>query len=299
MRFLFKLVLLIAGAETLTAFLTYPAWLLVQTVADVPVHRVRDRVAMLLIAAGLAVFLPRWKLATRDVLGYSLPRRVFLRQTTIGFAAGAALVMPLALALLILSIRVPDHGLTPLGLATSLGQGLLTGLAVGFIEETCFRGVIYGGIRRESGIMLATLVSSALYAAGHFLGGHLRVPFAEVTFLSGFRVVGDVFASFEQPLDLIDSFLALSALGILLSLIRTRTGAIAGCVGLHAGAVCAITILRNSSQVNPGSPWAWLAGSYNGVIGWLALPWISVIAIIYWLHPALGRQSKIGHADGV
>jgi membrane protease YdiL (CAAX protease family) len=295
MQIFFRLILLVAGAEVLTSVLTYPAWRLVQTVADIPVHRVRDRVAMLLIVAGLVVFLPRWQLATRDVLGYSLPTRQFLRQLGRGFAAGVSLVLPLVLALMGLGVRVPDPGLSAVALATFTAQGLLTGLAVGFIEETFFRGVIYEGIRRQSGIVLATLMSTGVYAAGHFLGGHLRIPDDEVTFLSGIRVVGDTFASFAQPLELVDSFLALAALGILLCLIRARTGAIAAGVGLHAGAVCVITVLRKSSQVNPGSHWAWLVGSYDGVIGWLALPWIAVIAVVYWhSFPATPRPTRTG-----
>jgi membrane protease YdiL (CAAX protease family) len=292
MRFLSKMLLLVAASELLTALLTYPAWLLVETVADVPIHRVRDRVAMLLIAVGLVVFLPRWKVATRDALGYSLPRRVFLTQMGVGFVAGAALMIPLALTLLVLAIVVPNHGLTPLVLAALLGQGLLTGVAVGLIEETFFRGILYEGIRKESGILVATLMSSGVYAASHFLGGSLRLPASEVAFLSGFRVVGDVFSKFGEPLQLLDSLLALGALGILLCLIRARTGAIAAGAGFHGGAVCAITVLRGCSQLNAGSHWAWLVGTYNGVIGWLALLWISLIAWVYWIGPELSRKSK-------
>jgi membrane protease YdiL (CAAX protease family) len=291
MRIFLKFILLIAGAWIVTAVLTYPSWLLVQRVADVPIHRVRDRVAMLLIAAGLLIFLPRWNLATRDVLGYSLPRRKFVSQLSAGFAAGAVLMMPLALALFGLAIRVSNGDLSPVVLTSLIGQGLLTGLTVGFIEETCFRGAMYGAIRRESGVVLATLLPTGLYAAAHFLGGNLRIPPEQVTFLSGPRVVGDMFASFQRPLDLLDSFLALSALGILLSLIRSRTGAIAGTIGLHAGAVCVIVVLRNSSHVNPASHWAWLVGSYDGVIGWMGLAWICVIAVAYGLYPAIRRRS--------
>jgi membrane protease YdiL (CAAX protease family) len=297
MRSFFKFILLLAGAEVLTAVLTYPSWLLVQTVADVPIHRVRDRVAMLLIAAGLLFFLRRWNLATRDVLGYSLPKRVFLRQLLAGFAAAVVLMMPLALALFGLAIRVPDGDLSLIALTTLVGQGLLAGLTVGFIEETCFRGAMYGGIRRESGIMLATLLPTVLYAAGHFFGGHLRIPRDEVTFVSGFRVVGDIFASFERPLDVLDSFLALCGLGILLSLIRSRTGAIAGGVGLHAGAVCVIWVLRKSSHLNRDSNWAWLVGSYDGVIGWMAFAWICVMAVAYWAYPAIRSQWAYRNAD--
>jgi membrane protease YdiL (CAAX protease family) len=290
MRFLSKIVLLVATCELLTAVLTYPAWVLVQTMADVPVHRIRDRVAMLLIAAALVVFLPRWNVATRAALGYSLPRRDFVTQMGVGFVVGAALLIPLALTLLVLAIRVPDHGLTPLVLAALLGQGVLTGLAVCLIEETFFRGILYEGIRRESGIWVATLVSSGLYAASHFLGGNLRIPASEVTFFSGVRLMGDTFSKFEQPVQLVDSLLALAALGILFCLIRARAGAIAGNAGFHGGAVCAITVLRGCTQLNPGSHWAWLVGSYDGVIGWLALLWICLITWVYWSRPDLGRQ---------
>jgi membrane protease YdiL (CAAX protease family) len=170
-----------------------------------------------------------------------------------------------------------------------VGQGLAIGLAVGLLEETFFRGILYGGIRRESGAMVAALASSALYAVGHFLGGSMRIPASEVTFISGFHVVGDVFSKLGQPLELADSLLALAALGVLLCLIRARTGAIAASAGFHAGAVCAITVLRGASEVDPGSHWAWLAGSYNGVIGWLALAWIALIAWVYWHSGQSGR----------
>src|ERR1700730_1698288 len=130
MRAFLRFILLIAGAWLVTAVLTYPSWLLVQVILDVPIHRVRDRVAMLLIAAGLLIFLPRWNLATREVLGYSLPRREFLGQLSVGFAAGVVLMMPLVLALFCLEIRVSDSGLSPIVLMSLIGQGLLTGLAV-------------------------------------------------------------------------------------------------------------------------------------------------------------------------
>jgi hypothetical protein len=52
------------------------------------------------------------------------------------------LMMPLALALFGLAIRVPDDDLSLIALTTLVGQGLLAGLTVAFIEETCFRGAM-------------------------------------------------------------------------------------------------------------------------------------------------------------
>jgi len=105
-------------------------------------------------------------------MSYSEPATVEFRcgWLSAGFAAGVVLMMPLVLALLALGIRVWDSHLSPIMLTTLIGQGLLTGPAVGLIEETCFRGVIYGAIRRESGIVLATLLTTALYATLAFSG---------------------------------------------------------------------------------------------------------------------------------
>jgi hypothetical protein len=81
---------------------------------------------------------------------------------------------------------------------------------------------------------------------------------------------------------------------MLLCLIRARTGAIAAGAGFHAGAVCAITVLRGCSQIHPGSQWAWLAGSYNGVIGWLGLAWICLIAGVYYRAVPAGQPRPGG-----
>jgi len=42
-------------------------------------------------------------------------------------------------------------------------------------------------------------------------------------------------------------------------------------------------VLRNISHVNPDSHWAWLVGSYDGVIGWMGLAWICLIIVAYWM----------------
>ena len=81
--------------------------------------------------------------------------------------------------------------------------------------------------------------------------------------------------------ELIDSFLALWMLGVLLALIRARTGAIAASMGLHAVGVATIAILREISVVDPNARFATLVGSYDGIIGWAALLWFALIAAAY------------------
>jgi hypothetical protein len=259
--------------------LTYPAWWLVSLISIEPVHRVMHRIAMLIALVGLVVLTRRLGLSSKDAMGYGLPRRHFLMQLGIGFGGGVALMLPLTGLLLGLDIRVvkPDFDGAWLGL---IGAGMLTGFTVAFIEETFFRGVLFTAVARTSSAAAAVIAPSLLYASLHFLGGKLRVPADEVSWIHGFEVLSKLFERYAQPLTFADSFLALAMLGVLFAMIRLRTGAIAACIGLHAAGVAFIAVLRAATVVNPNAEYAELVGSYDGVIGWAALIWFTVIGTV-------------------
>lgn len=278
MRSFVSFVALLVGALLVAAVLTYPAWWLVSFISVEPVHRVMHRIAMLIALVGLVVLTRRLGLSNKDAMGYGMPRRQFLIQLGIGFAGGVALMLPLTGLLLGLDIRVvkPDFAAAWLGL---IAGGLLTGLTVAFIEETFFRGVLFTAVARTSGAAAAVIAPSLLYASLHFLGGKLRVPAEEVSWVHGFEVLSKLFERYAQPLSFADSFVALAMLGVLFALVRLRTGAIAACIGLHAAGVAFIAVLRSATVVNPNAEYAELVGSYDGVIGWAALIWFAMIAM--------------------
>jgi hypothetical protein len=177
-------------------------------------------------------------------------------------------------------------------LMSLVAKGLLTGCAVALVEETFCRGALFSAIHHESGLALAVLLSTALYAATHFLGAETKLPYDNYTYVSGLQVSAKLFERFTHPIDFVDSFLALTAFGTLLVLIRLRTGAIALCVGVHAGAVTVITVMRRSTFVNTEGPLSWLAGSYDGVVGWLAIVWIGAVTFVYWRLTRTDRQQQ-------
>ena len=275
-------VVLLAGSLLLAAALTYPAWLLVATVSVEPVHRVMNRLAMLIALFGLIVLTRRLGLSNRTALGYALPRAEFLRQLGIGWAAGIGLMLPLVALLLALDVRQIKPGLDGDLLGLLVG-GVLSGLVVAFIEETFFRGVLFTAVERTSGAGAAIAAPSVLYAALHFLGGKLRVPPEQVSWEHGFQVLNRLFERYAQPLAFVDSFLALVTLGVLLALVRLRTGAIAACIGLHAAGVCTIFVLRDTTAVNDHAKLASVVGTYDGVIGWGAFAWLAAIVVAYQL----------------
>ncbi len=280
MRTFALFVALLAASLVAAAALTYPAWLLVGTVSVEPVHRVMNRLAMLFALLGLIFLTRRLRLSHRSALGYGLPRGAFLRQLGLGWMAGVGLMLPLVALLLAFDVRQIKPGLDG-DLPPLILEGLISGLVVAFIEETFFRGVLFTAVARTSGALAAIIAPSILYAALHFLGGKLRVPPEDVSWEHGFHVLSRLFERYAQPLAFIDSFLALAMLGVLLALVRLRTGAIAACIGLHAAGVCTIFILRDTTTVNSGAQLAQIVGSYDGVIGWAALLWFAVIVVAY------------------
>jgi membrane protease YdiL (CAAX protease family) len=287
MRTFLTFLLLVAVAAVISGAITYPVWTVLQLFTDAPIHRVMNRLGMLVLAILTIMWLRRRGLANKDTLGYALPRPQFVRQMLIGFAAGVLLMMPLVVALFGLDLRIVAPRIegsdAPVLLVAELVlRGLLTGWAVASVEETFFRGAMFAAIRKESGLLLAIVLPSLLYAALHFLGGELRLPNDQITYSSGFTVTANLFERYAAPLEFFDSFMALVALGVLLALIRWRTGVIAGCIGLHAGGVCVILVMRNLSITNPAAPHSWLIGTYDGVIGWMACLWIALVAVVYW-----------------
>jgi len=105
---------LTALALAAIAVFAYPAWTLPAPVFDFPFHRVGERIGMLALLAGFLLVARRLRLADRASLGYGLPRRAFLRETSLGLALGVAsmlAVVGLMTALGLLDWR-PAAGLT-------------------------------------------------------------------------------------------------------------------------------------------------------------------------------------------
>ncbi len=293
MRIFLMFVGLLAGSLLIAAALTYPAWLLVSLVSIEPVHRVMHRVAMLLALVGLVALTRRLGLSNRESLGFGMPRTQFLRQLMAGWIGGLLLMLPLVSLLLWLDVREirPDK-LTELG--KLIASGIVSGLTIALIEEIFFRGILFTAIRRTSSALAAVVAPSALYASLHFLGGKLSVPAAQVNWEHGFIVLARLFERYVQPLALADSFLALFALGILLSLFRLRTGSIAAGMGLHAAGVAVIAVLRGSTHLNEHDAQAFLVGSYDGVIGWAALLWFALLIASFVSYERLVQRRLEG-----
>jgi uncharacterized protein len=291
-----------AGLIVLTlaaaALLAWPAHSLLAPYFDVRFHRVASRLWMLLLLAGFLLVARRLRVADRASLGYGLPRSRFLRETLVGLGLGVLTMTPIVLLMHVLGLREPraDLALDATAIVSLLLGGLTTGLVVALIEETFLRGAMHTGIQRESGAALAVALTALVYAATHFLASH-RIPPEQLGPGSGFELLAGSLAAFGRPLVIADAFLCLAGVGVLLGMVRTLTGNIAACIGLHAGWVWVITFARETSRVDDANPLRFLLSGHDGVVGWMVLAWTAVIgAVLFRVYRRRGVEVAAGQA---
>jgi membrane protease YdiL (CAAX protease family) len=275
------------------AALGYPAWLLISPlIHDPKFHRVASRVGMLLLVVAFVLTARRLRVADRQSLGYGLAPRPFAREVAWGIALGVALMLPVLGTMVALDMR--DR----VGPVLSAWQwfnlmlsGLARGLVIAFIEETFMRGAMQTAITRESGAKLAIVLTSLLYAATHFIGRY-RVAAADVNAWSGVDLLEGALMAFAHPLDILDAFVCLTGVGLMLGMVRHLTGNIAACVGLHAGWVAVIYVVRETSERNAHGPAVWLLSDYDGFIGWMVFFWTLAIGwALWWWYSKRGHSS--------
>ncbi|HEX5210025.1 MAG TPA: CPBP family intramembrane glutamic endopeptidase [Steroidobacteraceae bacterium] len=275
--------LLIAVSLAAMAALTYPAWLLLHPHFDFPFHRIGERIGMLAFLVGFLLVARRLRLADRASLGFGAPRALFLRELFLGLVLGVitmAGVTASMAALGLLDFR-QTAGYGAGALAALVAKRLASGLAVALIEETALRGAMFTGIRRESGVMAAVVLTSLVYSATHFLGS-FHIPPDQVSAWSGVALLHGTLESFDQPLGIADAFLCLTAVGVVLALVRTITGNIAAGMGLHAGWVWVMLVTHALAQPDRGARLAFLLSRHDGFTGWLVLGWTVPLGVALW-----------------
>jgi len=98
--------------------------------------------------------------------------------------------------------------------------------------------------------------------------------------------------SFDHPLGIADAFLCLTAVGVVLALVRSITGNTAAGMGLHAGWVWVMLVAHELSQPNRASPLGFLLSRHDGFTGWLVLGWTVVLGLgLSWLYGVRARRA--------
>jgi len=253
------------------------------------------RFAMLGAALCLPFFLRLLSLNSWHAAGYRLPRRDAWLAVGQGLAIGMAIMLVLTGVQWLSGIHAfspPADKWSLLYFLRYLIAGLVSGLAVGFIEETFFRGLMHTGMRRRAGFWTTALATATFYAAVHFMKpGELGGGAFDTA--NAFAMIWQGLSRIVEIAPVADSFITLVVVGVFLSMVRERTGNILWVIGIHAGWVTIIKLFKylTDTVYADGETSAWIGG-YDDITGWMATLWLGIIAAIYWYRTDPRRAAR-------
>jgi membrane protease YdiL (CAAX protease family) len=275
---LIYLVVVFLGGALLVPWLYWLAqwaagpWPALSGLAAKPFHRFLDRSLL-----GLAL-LCLWPMlrcggarSWRD-LGFvrqGRPARQMLRGLALGWASLAAVAL--------LALACGARGFILTHSATEVAQHLLnatlTAIVVAILEELVFRGALFGLLRQSMPWPAALVVSSAVYAAVHFIkSGATALP---VQWHSGLALLWQMLC---HPPPLVPAFFTLFVAGSILALSYQRTGALYFSIGLHAGWIFWLKAYGFLSHPSGAHSSFW--GTDNLIDGWLSLLVLVILLVL-------------------
>ena len=257
---------------------------LFQKLSQQPFSRYLTRCFLVLALVGIWPLARAFHIRSWRDLGWTPPRgqgKSLLWGLAVGFVSLAAAI-GLGLAF---GARGWDAERSAAQIARHLFHALSAALVVSVLEETLFRGAIFGALRRAYSLRAALLASSLVFALVHFFG---RVQWQEtVAWDSGLRALPQLFAGFTDPRQLVPGFLNLALAGAILAWLYQATGSLYASVGLHAGWIFWLKTAGFLTRVQPDSS-TWLWGGPKLLDGWGVVPVLIITG--YWAVYYGGRQ---------
>jgi membrane protease YdiL (CAAX protease family) len=294
MRHLFTIVILFILILLCGALLSFPVYKLLQPVTDIAFHKLISYTSTLCGLVLLGLWFRYENRLSPETVGFikSGPA-VIISQMLTGFFAGIIIIVILASALLVLGIYQiePDLTFNPAAGGRIIMSALFAGVMVGIIEETLYRGVLFGGLLTRMRAPGTILLSSIIYSGVHFLKFRGVPADFPITWFSGVQLLPGAFYQFRDPA-IIDAFLSLFAFGVLLAMVRLKSGALYQCMGLHAGVVATLKIVNKTTDYVPHNNLAFLVNKYDHQLGYLALFWLVVCILVYYRSAFAGTRTN-------
>ena len=238
-----------------------------ESLRNLPFERITARVVTLVAALGFAVALVRGWFGTPAQWGWRA-RRIGRPMAGAAFGLGvlsvAAVVLFGALAGAILPYR-PSAGEA---LATLCLAGVAA-VAVSFFEEAMFRGVLYCRLRDGSNPVFAGLLSSLVFSLVHFAKPVPSVAVAHPHWYAGIALLPDMFRKVHALEHYWPYALTLFLMGGFLCWCVQRTRSLYAAIGLHAGWIFGLGLLRGFGRAGDEGAW-WFGPDVDGARSWAA-----------------------------
>jgi membrane protease YdiL (CAAX protease family) len=169
------------------------------------------------------------------------------------------------------------------------GKMLVASIAVPFIEEPFFRGIVFGVLLRTGRKYAAIFAVSALFAVVHFLKAPDRTS-EIVTWTSGFSSIAHAFDGVGDPMILASALATLFFIGWILADARVLTHSLWLSIGLHAGWIFgSAAFSRLARQQTLALPWI----GKNMLVGIIPLGVAAVTWVIMRIWLKYDRPSQV------
>ena len=252
------------------------------------IHRLTQIFLVLSIFPAMAYL----KLKKED-LGFTA-KSVFLKQLQQGFGIGLVTLMPIFIILYVLGVNVADTSQpwTVGFMAEKMIMSLLLALLIGVVEESVFRGMLLAGLKKNMPVFAAILISSAYFAALHFLDSKTEIPRQQLNVFSGFILLGEAIENVLNPKNA-SAFFSLLMVGAFLAVLRTQVEESLGlCIGCHAGWVWQIKVSGSLFNTDYSSEYLYLVSSYNYVVGPLVTGWLFLAVAGYFVYQQIYKKKS-------
>lgn len=244
-----------------------------------PFRRYVDRCLLGLALIGL------WPMARTGLFpGWSTVglawRSTSRRELSMGLSGGMLSLAIVAVLALGFGARSWNSGHPGNLLVTHAVRALGAAIAVSFMEELLFRGMVYGSLRRRFPVAMSAIASATLYALVHFF--RRPDPPESVGPWTGLIMLGRMLSGLGDPSLVFPGILTLGAIGWLLAWCRERTGGLWLPLGLHAGWIFwfkSYTFFTDPVPGHDAQSWWW--GSARLHDGWLTFGVIVVTTALF------------------
>lgn len=276
------------------AAISYPLHVILANWFELDFERVASRSVLIVAIIFFIAMYKKLGFSSWREIGYSSDKRHFYSDIAKGIGFGILIMSPVIVGLLITKNRIfdMDWEVSILNILSLFITALIAGLIIGFIEETLFRGAMLSAIKKQNSTVFAIVVTSLIYSLVHFIQPDIEMDPNTLNWASGFILVKDALPGLADLTHIFDSLIALFLAGVLLSIVRLRTNRIALCIGIHAGWVIAIKVFKRVTDTNVHSDYAFLTGSYDKVIGYLAAA--SIVFFILLLLKIPNQNKSLG-----
>jgi membrane protease YdiL (CAAX protease family) len=259
-----------------------------------PFSRVFNRAFMI---SGFILFFPcrRYLLGADLKVLLAVDRRSASRNLLTGLGLAVGSMIGLLAVMAAADVYTPFFRF-PLGESLSRFFGALSAaIFAGFLEEIFFRGMLFRGLLKEGRVFRAYLLANVFYSAIHFVKPGERYFLDGIDPLAGFKHLLMTFAPFLEPLEILPGILGLFLIGVVLSFALARTGNLYLAIGLHAGWVLSLKMVRVFGDFTREElGWAFGSGDPKIVSG--VATWIGVLLVGLAVH-RLTRRSPGLSAD--